>query len=249
MSIENFKFQPGKIKTGNVYHYVKSNIDGSYPARIHIRVMDAENLDVWKFEEHNADAAHVAARMDWEIFSAVELRSSVVVRDGNESPRAVMSLNKADSSIAVQFGEMRDAAKVGLLPAHVYNFDFISLIFSLPHWTNPEGEVSVGIIQPNFNPEQPGFIRYEGAAEIRFISTETRNGINCRKYAIGGEGLQGQGGFFWVNPADDQVVDMEIPIPDNPDWDDFKIKLEFTRFMDDKDWKAFIDSQVARLNP
>ena len=75
-SVEQFKYQPEKIDVGTVYHYIKSNIDGSYPARFYIRLVNRENLDIWKFE------AHVTAHMNWETFSADRLESWVVNQMG-----------------------------------------------------------------------------------------------------------------------------------------------------------------------
>jgi hypothetical protein len=46
--MRQFKFQPEKIQVGMVYHYVKSNIDGSWPARIFIRVEDEQHLSALK---------------------------------------------------------------------------------------------------------------------------------------------------------------------------------------------------------
>ena len=33
-SIQQFTYRPELIEAGTVYHYIKSNIDGSHPARI-----------------------------------------------------------------------------------------------------------------------------------------------------------------------------------------------------------------------
>ena len=74
-SLTQFKFQPEKIQVGEVYHYTKSNLDGTYPARVYIRTVDAENLEVGKFEAHNQDAVRVTAHMDWNSFSADQLES------------------------------------------------------------------------------------------------------------------------------------------------------------------------------
>ena len=65
-SIDQFSFHPELIDPGTVYQYIKSNIDGSYPARIFIYVRDHDHLDVLKFEEHGLDAALVQAHMDTE---------------------------------------------------------------------------------------------------------------------------------------------------------------------------------------
>jgi hypothetical protein len=173
-SIEQFKYQPNKIDVGTVYHYIKSNIDGSYPARVYIRLVDHENLDVWKFEAHNADAAHVTAHMDWETFSADRLESWVVTFDGKSRPQATMHASRADGSFHIRWRDRVDSILVGHTPIHVYNFDFISLNIALRHWRTPEGEVTLGILQPNFDPDPETLLKYEGTATLRYVCDEKR---------------------------------------------------------------------------
>lgn len=69
----------------------------------------------------------------------------------------------------------------------------------------------------------------------------------CRKYVLEGEGLQNQTGVMWVDRAEEYVVDMEIPIPDNPAWDSFKFALVLVKHMDEKTWRQFIDSEIGKL--
>lgn len=81
-SIEQFLYRPELVEAGTVYHYIKSNIDGSYPARIFIYVLDHDHLEVLKFEEHGMGAALVKAHMDWKIFSADQFESWWLTADG-----------------------------------------------------------------------------------------------------------------------------------------------------------------------
>jgi len=43
-SIDQFSYHPELIGVGTVYHYIKSNIDGSYPARMFIYVQEYDHL-------------------------------------------------------------------------------------------------------------------------------------------------------------------------------------------------------------
>ena len=76
-SLHQFSYRPELIKAGTVYHCIKSNRDGSYPARIFIYVADNDHLEVLKFEEHGMDAAFVKAHMDsaqWTEFMNTEIK-------------------------------------------------------------------------------------------------------------------------------------------------------------------------------
>jgi len=246
-SIDQFKYQPEKIQLGRVYHYIKSNIDGSYPARVYIRVMDTDNLDVWKFEEHNIDAAHVSAHMDWKTFSADKIESWVVTSDGNRRYQAKLTSSRAETTFTIHWRDRADTIQVGHYPVHVYNFDFISLNFSLPYWVKPEGEITIGIIQPDFNPNSATLLKYEGTITLHYVEDEHRHNKACRKYIINGEAFQGQKGLMWVDRSAGHIEDMEIPVADNPAWEDFKFELFSINQMVSETWATFINSEIKKL--
>ena len=58
-----------------------------------------------------------------------------------------------------------------------------------------------------------------------------------------GAGLQNRGGFIWVNKKRNWIEDMEIALPDNPDWTSFKFKLLKTETMTRDAWEKFIAAQ------
>ena len=246
-SIDEFSYRPELIEPGTVYHYIKSNIDGSYPARIFIYVRDNDHLEVLKFEEHGMDAALVTAHMDWETFSADQLESWVLTSDGKRSPQATLSSSFENRTFTISWREREDIIRIGYYPVHIYNFDFISLNYILRHWNNPEGEVAVGILQPNFDPNPDTMIKYEGTVVIKYVGNEERNTQPCRKYSIGGDGLKDHNGVMWVNIEKRIIEDIEIPIPDNPDWDDFKFNFVSSERMDSGQWADFMDAEVKLL--
>ncbi|GAB4577828.1 MAG: hypothetical protein Fur0022_05600 [Anaerolineales bacterium] len=61
--------------------------------------------------------------------------------------------------------------------------------------------------------------------DIRYIGDEVREGMYCRKYVIDGTGLDYRGGAIWVEKQGEYFVDVEIDLPDNPNWESFKFKL------------------------
>lgn len=246
-SIHQFTYRPEFIEAGTVYHYVKSNIDGSYPARIFIYIRDPDHLEVLKFEEHGMDAALVEAHMDWESLSSDQLKSWVLTPDGERRPQASLSSSFEERTYTIAWQEQKDIVRVGHYPVHIYNFDFISLNYILRHWKDPEGEVTIGILQPNFDPNPETMMNYEGTVLIKYVGNEERNGRPCRKYDIGGEGLRRNYGVMWVNLEKRIIEDIEIPVPDNPDWENFKFKLISSEHLDSRQWTEFMDSEIKKL--
>ena len=246
-SINAFTYRPGLIEPGTIYHYIKSNIDGSYPARIVIYIRDNDNIEVMKFEAHGMDAAHVTAHMDWGTFSADRLESWVLTPDGVRRPQAALSSSYEDRTFTITWQGRKDVIRVGHYPVHIYNFDLISLNFILRHWDHPEGEVTIGVLQPDFDPDPQTMMKYEGTVLIKFVGNEDHNEKPCRKYSIGGEGLRGHEGVMWVDKENAIIQDIEIPIADNPDWDNFKFKFVSSEHMDFQGWTNFIEAEIRKL--
>ena len=246
-SMDKFSYRPELIEPGTVYHYIKSNMDGSYPARIFIYIRDNDHLEVLKLEAHGMDAALVKAHMDWATFSADRLQSWVLTPDGRKRPQASLSSSHKHRTFTISWQGKNNSVRVGHYPVHVYNFDFISLNYILPHWNDPEGEVMVGILQPNFDPHPETIMKYEGTVVIKFLREEENNGASCRKYGIGGEGLRGHEGSMWVNKEKGHIEDLEIPIADNPDWESFKFKFISSEQMDTRQWADFMDAEIRNL--
>jgi hypothetical protein len=246
-SIDKFLYRPELIEPGTVYHYIKSNIDGSYPARIFIHVRDNDHLEVLKFEKHGMDCALVQAHMDWQTFSADRLESWVLTPDGKKYPQACLSSSYTDKTCTISWQGQNDVVTVGHYPVHVYNFDFISLNYILRHWNDPEGEVTIGILQPNFDPDPKTIMNYEGTVLIKFLEEEEHHQQPCRKYRIWGEGLKGCDGLMWVNKSKGYIEDIEISIADNPNWDNFKFKFISSEQMDVRQWTEFMDAEIGSL--
>lgn len=247
-SIDKFSYRPELIDPGTVYHYIKSNIDGSYPARILIYIRDNDHLEVLKFEEHGMDAALVRAHIDWETFSADRLESWVLTPDGKQHPQASLFSFYNARTCTISWQGQNNRIRVGHYPVHVYNFDFISLNYILRHWNDPEGELTIGILQPNFDPDPKTIMNYEGTVLIKFLEQEEHNQQSCRKYRIGGEGLKGSDGLMWVNIRKGYIEDIEIPIADNPSWKDFKFRFVSSGYMDSQQWAEFLESEIKALD-
>ena len=247
LSLDDFCFQPERVNAGTVSHYIKSNSDGTYPARIFIYVPDHDHLEVLKLEAHGMDAALVKAHMDWTTFSADRIESWNLLPDGSRTPQASLFSSFKDKTFTITWKERNDMVQVQHYPVHVYNFDFISLNHILPHWQHPESEVTIGVLQPNFDPNPQTMIKFEGTVTIKYAGVEERDDHLCRKYSIAGPGLRHKTGLIWVNAQNDYIQDMEIPIPDNPDWRDFKFRFVSSEQMDSGQWADFMTEEINNL--
>lgn len=240
-----FRYRPAKVSVGTVYHYLKTNIDGSHPERVSIYVAAKDRIESFKYHPKEEPAALVVAVMDWSLFSAKRLESWQVFRSGEKKLFATLDYLPAQKTVKVSIpatGRPDEKTSIGRLPFHIYNFDLASLNFAFPHLIDPRGSFTIGIADPTFKDEGPLF-HYKGEAQISFEGEEMRGGAMCRKYRIDGRGLESRGGAIWVDKKGGYFRDVEIDLPDNPAWRNFKFKLESVERMNPKAWQAFMRAQ------
>jgi hypothetical protein len=244
-SAGKFRYQPKKIVVGTVYHYLKTNIDGTNPEHVSQYVASRERLEVFKFHPKGERAGLVIAEMDWTMFSAKRLESWQVFSKGEKKLFATLTYLNAEKAVEVSIPSMNKAVEktaIKYLPFHVYNFDLGSLNFAFRHLVDPRGSFVIGLADPTFQDQGPLF-KYRGEVTVAYAGDESRQGVRCRKYRIDGAGLENRGGHIWVNKKKGYIEDMEIGLPDNPNWQSFKLRLTGTQQMSREQWEAFMKEQ------
>ncbi len=240
-----FRYQPDKIAVGTVYHYLKTNLDGSVEEHVSLYLAAQDSLVAFKFHPGAERAGLVSAKMDWSIFSVSRLESWQVFYTGERKLFATLQYLPEEKSVVVEIPAMGKPAEKTMIqhvPFHIYNFDFSSLNFAFRHMLAPEKSFVIGIADPTFAENGPLFA-YQGEAEVKFLEEEKREGVPCRKYSINGAGMQNRGGLIWVDKKAEHIVDMEIALPNNPEWQSFKLRLQSVGHMNPAAWEAFIEDQ------
>ena len=241
-----FRYRAGKgIPVGTVLHYVKTNIGGTHPEYVSQFIASAAAMESFKFHPQNPPAGFVIAKMDWQTFSAKSLTSwqifskderklfGTIIFDGKKR-QAEVSIpavkNETESFVIKQF------------PVHLYNFDFGSLNFAFPYLVKPKTDFVIGVADPTFQ-DKGALVEYKGEVTISYQAGEKRNNVSTRKYRVDGAGLKDRGGFIWISKKHGWVEDMEIALPDNPEWTSFKFKLLRVEKMNRVEWNNFMETQ------
>lgn len=237
--------EKNKFAVGTVLHYVKTNIDGTKPEYVSQYIADSRTMESFKFHPKEAPAGFVVAEMDWQSFSAKSLKSwQIFPKNERKLFGSILfdyKTQKAEVSIPALKKES-EFVDLKYFPVHLYNFDFGSLNFALPHLLNAKKDFVIGITDPTFA-ETGAMVEYKGNVKISYIGEEKRSNVQTRKYKIDGEGLKNRGGFIWVNKKYGWIEDIEIGLPDNPNWTSFKLKLLKTEKMNRDEWEKFIVAQ------
>ncbi len=246
-SLDRFRYQPSKIKVGEVAHYIKSNIDGTKPTRVSIFVVSRDRLEVAKVERGTSDAAWVRAHFDWTLFTADALQAAVINLDGSVEERVEFSTDVPAGVVEVRGGDRTSRAAWRWTPFHIYNFDFTSLNFAWRHLIDPKASFTIGVIDPTFQKEGD-LIFYRGDARIEYVGHEILKGKRCRRYLISGPGIENTTGVIWEDPRSGWLERIRIPFRDNPDWNSFKLDLLGIETLTPATWKKFIADSLAKAN-
>jgi hypothetical protein len=246
---EKFRYRAGKgIPVGTVLHYVKTNLDGTRPEYVSQFIAADDVLESFKFHPHDPPAGLVIAEMNWQIFSAKSLKSwRVFSRDERKLFGTIMfdaATRRAEVSLPTVKSEP-ESFVFKHVPVHLYNFDFASLNFAFPHLVKPQDSFVIGVTDPTFQ-ATGALVEYKGEVTISYQADEKRNQVWARKYRIDGAGLKHRGGFIWVNKKHGWIEDMEIALPDNPEWTSFKFKLLRVEKMNRVEWNNFINRQLSK---
>jgi hypothetical protein len=238
-----FRFRPEAVEAGVVYHYLKTNVDGSHPEHVALYVAGPDRIEAFKYHPKGERAGLVIATMDWKTASAKRLESRQVFAGGEKRLIATLDYTPADRMLTLEVppaGISGVKIEIKSEPWHLYNFDLASLNVAFRHLVDPKKPFTIGVADPTFG-ETLG-IAYKGEATVAYAGDESREGVAARKYALTGAPFP-QGVTIWVDAKKGHVVDIESPHADNPEWTSFKLKLEKTEKMTPDAWEAFQRAQ------
>ncbi|MCZ6836191.1 MAG: hypothetical protein O7G85_10490 [Planctomycetota bacterium] len=236
-TIDAFRFDASKVEVGKAYFYLKSNIDGTRPSNVAHYLPDDHWIESLKWNDDYPGATLVLAKMDWETFSVGRFETYSIDEQGVRSPRVVMTEDFENRRVQIEIGDQKMTTAIDHYPWHSYDFDYASLVHTLPHLIDPRSSVVVGRVDLVREPE-PTFT-FIGNVEVTYVAEEERGGTMCIKYHVDGEGLEHRGGDLWIDKAKGHLVDYEIDLPDEPGFKDGKMKLVRIETMTKDEWAQF----------
>ncbi|HRI66792.1 MAG TPA: hypothetical protein PK156_21245 [Polyangium sp.] len=242
--VEAFSYQASRVPVGVVYHYVKSNLDGSTPERVSLYMPDETTLEAYRWREPKPQTtSYVKATMDWGRLSAVRLESQRKTRWQGSQMNALAEYSPSLRTMSIEFSDKtRYSVPIEHIPFHFYQFDLASLNVAFRQLADPTKPFDVGIVNPTFS-ETGAALEYRGIVTITFEKEERRFELPCRRYRIEGPGVKNQGGTIWVERNEGHIIDIEIKNPNHPDWVSFKLKFVGKETMTPTEWQTFMRSR------
>lgn len=233
-----YRFKATSVPAGKVFHYEKSQLDGTHPTRLSVYVAATDRIEALKWDHGGDEATLVQAQMDWPKFSVRRFEAWHLARDMKPELRATLEVDGETLRMSL----MSQPVKLTHWPWHSYDFDFTSLNLTLPHLLEPEGELKFW--RTDFVYSDPPVIAELGELRLRFDGRETRAGKTVRRYSIGGEALQGATGTWWADLRTGLLVEYEMPVGDEPGYDNVRLKLTGMEKMTATRWEEFKRASV-----
>lgn len=254
-ALDAFAYSADRAPVGRVFHYVKSNLDGSKRLVLSLYFRGPLALEVLKVEADGQYLALVEAELDPVTLTESRMRSRNRLEQGEPQLQMELGSDPGQRRLVAHVARAELPVRPGLLPAHMYNFDFSGLNATLPHLRDPRADFVVGVVDPDFEflatrlqPEgvQEGGFVYRGEARFRYVGEEVLDDIPCHRFAVGGAAFDGVEGSLWINTADGLIERFEHARPDNPDWSSFRLARIGSRPMDRAGWEAFKNATIRR---
>jgi hypothetical protein len=234
-----YGFKSGKVPLGRIFHYEKSNLDGSHLARISVYVAAVDRMEALKWDQGSDQATLVQAQMDWSKFSVRRFEAWHLSRMSAPEQRVTADVNGDVLSMSL----MDHPVMIEHWPWHSYDFDFTSLNFTLPHLRNSRGDLLFW--RTDFVYSTPPAVAEIGEMHLRFESAEYRAGKAVWRYSIGGAGLQNTTGTWWADRRTGLLVEYEIPVGDEPGYDNVRLKFLSAQRMSPRRWEGFKRAAVG----
>jgi len=255
-SLDQFHRQLDKLPTQRVVHYLKSNLDGSVRQVQSLYFAGPLRLEVLKVENDGRYLGLVEARLDPQTLTESWVRSYNRLEQGIQPLQMALNSDPGQRRLVAALAKATLPVQVSHLPAHIYNFDLAGLNATLPLLKQPRADFQVGIVDPDFEflrqrfkpdgGEQPGGFVDKGVATFRYLGDETLDDVPVHRYEVGGPAFGGAVGTLWVNAEDRLIQRVEHPVPDNPNWANFRLDRIASRPMTAAQWKAFKAATVRR---
>lgn len=238
------------MELGETYQYTKSNIDGTHPITVYIHLSSFEEIEALKIHEGGFHGDYVKAEMDWRLFSVERIKSHYVYHDTTKKPQASLRRKESQTYTGEAYAQAspdpvsRFIFNVDHYPWHIYNFDLASLNISMRHLKEPEKTFEVSIYDPVFGEAGTTF-EYKGEFICDYMGDELRYSHRCRYYQVSGDGVGGAEGDLWVDIEGGHIVDIEVPFPNNPSWESFKLRLQSISNLNPEEWIKFISDTCS----
>lgn len=232
-------------RVGRVYHYLRTNSDGSEPEHVRVYRRSLTDIAVNKQVSRCTNAAYVTAELDLRQGEARVLTAGRLARDGSQQAFGTLNLDPDGPRVSARvepapgqvFTDEIDAAD---RPRVLYDFDFADLTVLLAHRSDYRARFSFGLPLIWFAGDPANFLTYLGRVEGVFEADEVHNGRASHRFRLGGDALKGKAGTLWVDAEEGHILEARLPMPNHDNYTDFKLVLDRVEDTGEDGWRRLL---------
>jgi pimeloyl-ACP methyl ester carboxylesterase len=247
--VKEISYDPERVPAGTVYHYTKSNPDGTGRQDLSV-IVAGSRVEVFRRPPGAWNGDLMVLFMDWPNGSARRVEAWSVEGGGGRQLEAVFEALPAEKALRGELfflGRPAETIAAPASPWHLWSLDLTSLAATLPHLADPAESFTFGVVRLDFTPNQTPF-RYDGRVTATPAGNEDRGGVPTVRYKLSGEGLEGREGSLWVARDSGRLQDLEIASAGG-DKPGLKLHLEKVERVDQAGWEKFRTAQLGEGPP
>ncbi|WP_167755704.1 hypothetical protein [Vitreimonas flagellata] len=207
-----------------LFHYVRTNSDGSLPEQIWVYRPNDTRVEVVKIVQRCRRAAYVTSDLDLARNQPRALVGGRLARDGSQEPFAWLDYDRQTRSLAARIPSAQLNADITIQhePWRIYDFDLSELTALNAGRPAPRADFvfNVVLIWPEEGAENP--LRDLGLVNARFVGVEEHAGVSAVNYAVSG----GLNGDLWLDARSGHVVEARFNEPNHLEYRDFRLVLQ-----------------------
>lgn len=236
-----YRFSESRDHVGRIYHYLRSNRDGSLPEHIHVFHKAKNKVEVYKMVQKCTGAALVTADLDYEIWSATRLVGGRLGRDADQIAFATLTLDQSapriDAVVSLPDRTLTQSLDLKSLPWRLYDFDFSEFTVFSQHLKNYRRDFSVEMAVVVADPDAEEFLKPMGEAKAIAQGRDKTRGVY--RFALAGDAFSA-GGTLLLDAEDGHVVEVESAVPNHAEYEDFKLTLLDVNDGGESGWRALL---------
>ena len=224
------------VAAGTVWHYEKSNRDGSDAWHFALYFASPSRVEVLKWLP-GEDLVEVHADLDLARAMPVHMQQWNLVK-GERQPTLSADASPKASRLTVHFAKGGTVElDGGALPLHVWGFDLASLAPLLPMLRHPEQGFRLSLVDPN-RPGRQGEPALVDEARFEYLGQRDWQGRPTHQYRIAGPVFDGKTGLL-VSSLQGQLLHAEHAIPTSTDWTDWRLSFVRAERLNGNQWEQF----------
>ncbi|MBC2777346.1 hypothetical protein [Parasphingopyxis marina] len=230
---------------GRIYHYVRSNRDGTDPENVYVYRAAGNRLEVYKSRERCTSAAYVSAWVDSHTGRATMIQGGRLMPNARHENFATLSFDGESNRLAVDAAlpdrAVHQQVRIAEPVYHLYDFDLASLSVQTMGLDDPRAGFSFGLPLVLTQADEDGrHLNHLGTAEATFVRAEDYHGTAALRFEVGGSALGANGGPLWLDADTHHVLGAEWGIPNHAGMQDFAIRLADVQDSGESGWTRLL---------